>query len=369
MPSARPVSTRAVLGAQTARTISGMSSTTASGPLRAWAVLALGCASCSDKSHASAPDSAPPGMRWIPGAEFTMGSAAQGAHPNEAPEHRVRVDGFWMDECAVTNAEFARFVDATKYVTVAEKAVDWEQMSKTVEPGTPKPPDEALAPGSLVYTPTKETVPLDNLSGWWRWQLGADWRHPEGPGSAIVGREMHPVVHIAWDDAVAYAAWAEKRLPTEAEWEHAARGGLVGKRYAWGDEFRPGGKAMANTYTGTFPMKDTAEDGYAGTAPVKSFPPNAYGLYDMGGNVWNWCSDWFRSDAHALAAPEGCGQNPSGPRESWDASDPLSPKRVIKGGSYLCNPSYCESYRPSARRGTPPDTGSTHVGFRCVKSR
>jgi formylglycine-generating enzyme required for sulfatase activity len=323
---------------------------------------------CADATQAAAGRDAPPGMRWIAGGEFTMGSEAEGANPNEAPTHRVRVDGFWIDETAVTNAEFARFVEATGWVTIAERPVDWEAMKATVPPGTPKPPPEMLEPGSLVFTPTQGEVSLSDLSNWWRWQSGASWRHPEGPGSTIVGRESHPVVQVAWDDAVAYTAWAKKRLPTEAEWEVAARGGLENKRYAWGDEFRPGGKSMANTYTGKFPVRDTAEDGFAGTAPVRSFPANAYGLYDMGGNVWNWCSDWFRSDAHALAAPEGCCQNPPGPRDSWDATDPLAPKRVIKGGSFLCNPSYCESYRPSARRGTPPDTGSSHVGFRCALS-
>ncbi|MCY2959384.1 MAG: formylglycine-generating enzyme family protein [Planctomycetota bacterium] len=345
-----------------------MNPTLASARVLASALFALTCAACADTTSVAATEAAPPGMRWIPGGEFTMGSDAPGANPNEAPPHRVRVDGFWLDETAVTNAEFARFVEATKYVTVAERPVDWEEMKKTVAPGTPKPSEDMLAPGSLVFTPTKEPVPLDNLYGWWRWQHGANWRQPEGPGSSIAGRESHPVVQVAWEDAVAYAKWAGKRLPTEAEWEFAARGGLEGKRFAWGDEFRPDGKAMANIYTGTFPVKDTGEDGFAGTAPVKSFPPNGYGLYDMAGNVWNWCSDWFRSDAHVLAAPEGCCQNPVGPRDSWDATDPLAPKRVIKGGSFLCCASYCESYRPSARRGTPPDTGSSHVGFRCAKS-
>ncbi len=335
-------------------------------------VLLLALAACSHDASVAAADSgagpAPADMKWIPAGEFTMGSAAPEADPNERPEHRVHVDGFWMDETAVTNAEFAHFVDATHYVTVAEKPVDWDAIKTTVPPGTPKPSDEMLQPGALVFAPTESEVPLDDLAGWWRWQLGADWRHPEGPDSTIVGREQHPVVQIAWNDAVAYAEWAKKRLPTEAEWEYAARGGHDHTRYAWGDEFKPGGKNMVNTYTGKFPVHDTAEDGFAGTAPVRSFPANGYGLYEMGGNVWNWCSDWFRSDAHVLAAPQGCCQNPTGPRDSWDATDPLAPKRVIKGGSYLCSPSYCESYRPSARRGTSPDTGSTHVGFRCALS-
>jgi formylglycine-generating enzyme required for sulfatase activity len=327
------------------------------------------CSGGAPTSPATTSDAAPPGMRWIPGGEFTMGSDAPGAHPNEAPPHRVRVDGLWMDETPVTNAEFARFVAATDYVTIAERPVDWEQLQKDVQPGTPKPPDEELAPGSLVFTPTAQRVPLDDLTGWWRWQKGANWRQPEGPGSSIAGKDQHPVVQIAWHDAMAYAAWAQKRLPTEAEWEYAARGGRQGTRFAWGDELRPGGKSMANIWSGTFPVQDTGEDGFAGVSPVRSFPPNGYGLYDMGGNVWNWCSDWFRSDAHAAAPSEGCLVNPPGPRDSYDATDPYAKKRVIKGGSFLCCASHCESYRPSARRGTPPDTGSSHVGFRCAQSR
>jgi formylglycine-generating enzyme required for sulfatase activity len=319
-------------------------------------------------------DGAPKGMVWIPGGEVTMGTDDPNSNANERPAHRVRVDGFWMDEHAVTNAEFRAFVKATGYITIAERKPDWEEIKKQVPPGTPKPAEELLQPGSLVFTPPSETVALDNLGGWWRWQTGADWKHPTGPGSSIDGLDSHPAVHIAWDDAVAYAKWAGKRLPTEAEWEYAARGGLAEQRFAWGDEFMPKGpdgkpRHMANTFQGSFPQRDTAEDGFAGVAPVKSFPPNGYGLYDMCGNVWNWCADFYRADANEAAAKAGLCENPEGPRDTWDPSDPYSPvKRVTKGGSYLCHVSYCESYRPSARRGTPPDTGSSHVGFRCVLS-
>jgi formylglycine-generating enzyme len=292
--------------------------------------------------------------------------------PNERPAHRVRVEGLWIDEHDVTNAEFAKFVEATGYVTTAEKKPNWEELKKQLPPGTPKPDDTVLVAGSLVFTPTTRPVPLNDLSAWWRWVPGAYWRHPEGPDSDIAERESHPVVQVSWDDAVAYAKWAGKRLPTEAEWEYAARGGLENKRYPWGDEFRPGGKWMANTWQGIFPVTNTSEDGFTGTSPAKSFPPNGYGLYDMAGNVWQWCSDWYRVDAFTRIATELASKNvcrdTGGPNESWDPADPNAPKRVVKGGSFLCNPSYCESYRPSARRGTPPDTGSSHTGFRCVIS-
>ena len=317
-------------------------------------------------------------MVLIPGGEFLMGSDAEYAFPNERPAHRVKVNPFFLDIHTVTNAEFSKFVKATGYVTIAERAVDWEEVRKQVPPGTPKPPAEVLAPGSLVFQPTKGPVDLRDLSAWWQWTHGASWSHPEGPSSSIAGRENHPVVQIAWADANAYAAWAGKRLPTEAEWEFAAAGGNEGHRYAWGNEERPAGRFMLNRWTGQFPYRNDASDGFAGTSPVGAFPANGYGLYDMSGNVWNWCGDIYRADAFAERSQSGeicC--DPAGPQTTQgekvipgDPSPPTVPgveRRVIKGGSFLCDPAYCESYRPSARRGTPPDTGSSHVGFRCAK--
>ena len=321
-----------------------------------------------DRSGGQVRRKAPPGTVWVPEGTFLMGTNDKESFPNERPAHLVQVHGFWMDEHDVTNAEFSKFVKATGYVTTAERKIDWEELKKEVPPGTPKPDESALAAGALVFTPTAGPVPLSDLSAWWRWVRGANWRHPEGPESSILGRENHPVVQVSWHDAVAYAQWAGKRLPTEAEWEFAARGGLESKRYVWGDEFKPGGQYMANTWQGLFPVTNTAEDGYVGTSPVGSFPANGYGLYDMAGNVWQWCSDWYRVDANIEAASKNVCRDPRGPTESYDPGDPYAPKRVVKGGSFLCNPSYCESYRPSARRGTPPDTGSSHTGFRCVIS-
>jgi len=311
----------------------------------------------------------PPGMIRIPGGEFSMGSQLQGSKLNEQPVISTTVDAFWLDEHDVTNAEFRRFVAATGYKTTAERAIDWEELKKQVAPGTPKPADEMLQPGSLVFIPTTGPVDLREMNAWWHWTTGANWQHPEGPQSNLDGREQHPVVQVSWDDAMAYAKWAGKRLPTEAEWEFAARGGLDGKRFAWGDEFQPGGKFMANTWTGDFPYKNTKEDGYAGTSPVKAFPPNGYGLYDMGGNVWNWVSDYYRPDTHARQKLEPSCHNPQGPKASYNPAHPDEPvERVTKGGSFLCHVNYCESYRPAARRGTPPDTGMSHIGFRCALS-
>jgi sulfatase modifying factor 1 len=316
----------------------------------------------------TASTAAPPGMTLIAGGEFTMGTDDELSMPNERPAHRVRVDAFWLDEHPVTNAEFRRFVEATGYITTAERKPDWEELKKQLPPGTPKPDESMLVPGSLVFTPPDRPVPLDNLEGWWRWKPGADWRHPEGPASDLAGREDHPVVQVSWEDAVAYAKWAGKRLPTEAEWERAARGGIEGARYSWGQEFQPNGRHMANTFQGHFPDHGVAEDGYLATSPVAAFPPNAYGLYDMAGNVWQWTADLYSADYFVEQASQGLCENPTGPDKTFDPADPYSERRVIKGGSFLCHTSYCESYRPSARRGTPPDTGSSHVGFRLALS-
>jgi formylglycine-generating enzyme len=293
------------------------------------------------------------GMVWIPGGTFWMGSAKGGQ--DEQPEHEVTVDGFWMDKTELTNERFEKFVRATGYVTVAERKPDPKEF--------PDAPPEMLVPGSVVFNPPLGEVPLDNHYIWWKWTPGANWRHPEGLGSDINGRERFPVVHVCWFDAIAYAKWAGKRLPTEAEWEYASRGGLDRKPYVWGDEQTPNGKWVANIWQGRFPSENTQADGFRGTAPVASFPPNGYGLYDMAGNVWEWCSDWYRPGYYANSPAK----NPQGPNDSFDPNEPGIAKKVIRGGSYLCSDVYCTGYRPSARMKSSPDTGLSHTGFRCVK--
>ena len=312
---------------------------------------------------------APEGMVWIPGGEFSMGGPPESAglcSPTTAadakPVLRVRVDGFWMDRTEVTNEQFARFVAETGHRTIAEIAPTKEEF--------PDAPPEALVAGAVVFRPPATAVALDNHLQWWSYVPGANWRHPEGPGSSIDGRAKHPVVHIAWPDAVAYAKWAGKRLPTEAEWEFAARGGLTGKTYAWGDEFQPGGKPMANTWQGRFPIKDEATDGFAGTAPVASFPANGYGLHDMAGNVWEWVADWYRADAYRLLASSAAGKtiaNPRGPDRFWDPAEPTVPKRVQRGGSFLCTDQYCTRYMIGTRGKGDSHTPTNHTGFRCVR--
>lgn len=316
---------------------------------------------------ASRSEAAHAGMVWIEGGRFTMGSEDELSRMNERPAHQVAVDGFWMDETPVTNREFRRFVEETGYVTTAEVKPDWEELRKTLPPNTPKPDDSLLVAGSMVFTPSAGPVDLRNMANFWRWMPGASWQHPEGPESDLEGREEHPVVHISWDDANAYCKWIGKRLPTEAEWEYAARGGSTDTTYFWGDEFQPDGQFMANTWNGDFPYRNTGEDGYERTAPVKSFPANGYGLFGMAGNVWNWCSDRYRPDTFVDRAEEEFCSNPTGPLRDLPGT-PHAMQRVVKGGSFLCHRDYCASYRPSARRGLPTDTGMSHVSFRCVVS-
>ena len=320
----------------------------------------------------SAPGALPEGMVYIPGGEFSMGSLdpvatemyCGGDEPmNDArPIHRVSVDGFFMDATEVTNQEFAAFVQATSYVTVAERKPTREEF--------PDVPEEKLVAGSVVFSPPPRPVPLDDHYQWWSYVAGANWRHPDGPSSDSKGREKFPVVHIAYEDAAAYAKWAGKRLPTEAEFEFAARGGLTGKPYAWGDELKPGGKWPANIYQGKFPVKggDSGEDGFKGIAPVAQYRPNGYGLFDVGGNVWEWTNDWYRADYYStLAAQGGIARNPQGPSSSLDPAEPDQPKRVQRGGSFLCTDEYCTRYMVGTRGKGEVRSASNHLGFRCVK--
>ena len=338
----------------------------------AWAETTNGAFRPTIENQAKPAAAAPAGMTWIPGGEFSMGTddptrelcGGPDSMPDARPIHRVYVDAFWMDVTEVTNEQFARFVEATKYVTVAERKPKPEDF--------PGAPPEALVAGSIVFTPPKTKVPLDNVLAWWSYVPGADWRHPEGPKSNLAGREKYPVVHIAYEDAEAYAKWAGKRLPTEAEWEFAARGGKAGQRYAWGSELQPGGKWMANIFEGEFPHKNTAADGFAGLAPVGKYAPNPYGLHDVAGNVWEWCSDWYRPDTYELQMAEAKGgvvRNPRGParHDSYDPSERGAVKRVQRSGSYLCTDQYCTRYMLGSRGKGAPDTGSNHVGFRCVR--
>lgn len=309
----------------------------------------------------------PDGMVWIPPGEFMMGGVGPVARPDEFPQHHVRLDGFWISRAPITNNEFQRFVEATGYVTTAERAPTVEEVLSQCPPGTPPPPAEMLVASSLVFKPTKIPVPLNNPLVWWEWKQGADWRHPQGPDSSIEGKGNHPAVHVSWDDAQAYCKWAGGRLPTEAEWEYAARDGLEQKMYVWGNEpADQDGKWKCNIWQGRFPVTNTAEDGFVATSPVGSFPPNGYGLSDMAGNVWEWVNDWYRPDTYSQDATNEVTVNPPGPASSYDPEEPYAPKRVTRGGSFLCNDQYCSGYRPSARMKTSPDTSLVHTGFRCV---
>jgi formylglycine-generating enzyme required for sulfatase activity len=298
-------------------------------------------------------------MVWIPGGTFRMGSTD--FYPEERPVHDVAVDGFWMDEHPVTVAAFRRFVKATGHQTEAERA--------PTAADYPDADPALLVPGSLVFQKAAGPVSLDDFRNWWAWVPGADWRHPEGPGSTLDGRDRHPVTHVSAADAEAFAAWAGKELPTEAEWELAARGGLEGAIFPWGDEFAPKGRMMANTWQGRFPWENTLDDGYERTSPVKSFPPNGYGLYDVAGNVWEWTADYFSTYAPTDAAKPCCTpHNPrvASPDPAMARTGDVMPRRVIKGGSHLCAPSYCLRYRPAARQGETEETSTGHIGFRCI---
>jgi sulfatase modifying factor 1 len=307
---------------------------------------------------------APLGMVFILGGTFRMGSDKH--YPEEAPVHRVAVNGFWIDRTPVTNREFRKFVEATGYVTFAEIKPDPKDYPGALP--------HMLKAGSLVFSPPDHPVDLRNFANWWTFMFGANWRRPYGKGSSIRGLDEHPVVHIAYRDAEAYAAWAGKELPTEAEWEYAARGGLDQAEFAWGGEFTPGGRHMVNTWQGAFPHENLAADGYERTSPVKTFPPNGYGLFDMIGNVWEWTIDWY-SLRHAGDAAKACciPENPHGGPEagSYDPCQPRIriPRKVVKGGSHLCAPNYCRRYRPAARHAQPVDTSMSHVGFRCISRK
>ena len=313
----------------------------------------------------------PEGMVWIPGGEFTQGAIPEDkmAMPHEKPAHKVAVDGFFMDITEVTNTQYKRFVDATGYITMAERKIDWEELKKQVPEGTPKPHDSILQPGSLTFKKTKSPVPnLYDFSQWWHWTIGANWRHPNGPDSSILGKDNQPVVHIAYEDALAYCEWAGKRLPTEAEWERAARGNKNGNIYFWGDDASVLSQ-MANSWEGDFPVNNTQVDGFERRAPVKTYPPNDFGLYDIAGNVWEWTSDWYRTDYYNDVSKENLELvNPNGAESPFNVREPYAKEKIMKGGSVLCNASYCASYRVSSRMATSVDSSLEHLGFRTVAS-
>ena len=309
-----------------------------------------------------------PGMVWISGGIYDMG-ASDGdrmALPHEKPKHTVKVDGFYMDETEVTNAQFSKFIEATNYITTAERPVDWDLIKQQLPPGTPKPHDSLLLPGSLLFKKTKESVPnLYDFSQWWRWTTGANWKQPEGKGSSINEKDNHPVVHLSFEDAMAYCNWSGRRLPTEAEWEFAARGCKRDKIYFWGD-LTDKLSSYVNSWEGEFPVDNTQADGFEKSAPVKTYPPNGYGLYEISGNVWEWTSDWYSSQYYQYCKENSITNNPKGPKEAFNPSNPYVDERVIRGGSFLCNASYCASYRVSSRMATDPNTSLEHLGFRTV---
>jgi formylglycine-generating enzyme required for sulfatase activity len=304
-------------------------------------------------------------MVWVDGGTYPMGGDNQEASADEYPKHAVTIKGFWMDATEVTNAQFEAFVKATGYLTTAEKKPDWNELKKQLPPGTPKPNDSLLRAASLVFQPTKNEVDLNDYSQWWVWQSGAGWRHPQGPKSSIKGKGNYPVTQVSWYDAKAYCKWAGKRLPTEAEWEWAARGKLQNKVYPWGNEAVTAGTAKANIWEGNFPYRNTLRDKYYLAAPVKSFKANGYGLFDMAGNVWEWCNDLYHAEYYKTSDSN----NPQGPAKSFDPQEPYAIKRVIRGGSFLCNNSYCSGFRAARRMKSTEDSGMEHLGFRCVQDK
>lgn len=317
------------------------------------------------------------GMVRLKGGAFDMGGdmrkeenitqAGMQPRPDEFPKHGVEINDFWIDETEVTNAQFAEFVAATGYITTAERPIPLEEIMAQLPEGAEPPSEDMLAPASLVFvSPEDRNAENLGVNDWWKIEKGASWKHPQGKNSSSKGQENLPVVHISWYDAMAYAKWAGKRLPTEAEWEYAARGGQATKVFPWGDDFEEG-LSKANFWQGDFPVTNTVEDGYIKLAPVKSFAPNSYGLYDMAGNVWEWCNDWYRSDYYECLAQEKTSTNPSGPPNSFDPYMPYAAQKIIRGGSFLCNDSYCSGYRVAARMKSSPDTGLEHTGFRCVR--
>jgi sulfatase modifying factor 1 len=316
------------------------------------------------------PGIAPRGMVWIPGGQFSMGAqdppnvdmVGMQATVDSRPIHRVYVDGFFMDKTDVTNAQFAEFVRATGYITIAEKT--------PIAADVPGAPAESLVAGGVVFSPPNHAVALNNELQWWSYVQGANWRHPTGPTSSIKNKDNYPVVQVAYADVEAYTHWAHKRLPTEAEWEFAARGGLAGKPYVWGEKFQPNGKWMANTHQGHFPDQDAGSDGFAGLAPVAQYSPNGYGLYDMAGNVWQWTSDWYRPDYYLqLTKVGGVSRNPKGPESPFDPAEPGEKKKVHRGGSFLCTDQYCSRYMVGTRGKGEVSTGTNHLGFRCVSTK
>lgn len=316
------------------------------------------------------------GMIKIKGGEFSMGGNTQSSVTNlpgtqpredEFPNHKVTVNSFWMDETEVTNAQFAKFVDATGYVTTAEKDILLEDIMAQLPPGSPEPDPSMLAAGSLVFVYPDKNAQNLQVNNWWKFEKGASWRKPQGEGSSTKGIEDHPAIHISWYDATAYAKWAGKRLPTEAEWEYAARGGTANQVYPWGDNLANNDDTKANFWQGEFPITNDILDGFEKTSPVKSFAPNGYGLYDMAGNIWEWCNDWFHADYYQCLVDNNQHENPQGPEGSFDPYQPSVPVKVVRGGSFLCNDSYCSGYRAGSRMKSSPDTGLEHTGFRCVK--